>query len=70
MPLILCRRKGGRRWIEGRGGGRAGASMIDLGRGREGAFFRGNKETLCESEREMKTVHMPSVTPLSASGFT
>lgn len=51
MLLILCRRKEGR-WIEGKGGGRVGGSVIDLGRGREGAFLGTNKESLCEGERD------------------
>lgn len=33
--------------------------MIDLGRGREGAFLGGNKETLCEGERDENCSHAP-----------
>lgn len=72
MPLILCSRKEGRRWIEGRGDGRAGGSVIDLGRGREGAFLGTNKESLCEGERDENCSYVLclSVSPLSVSGFT
>lgn len=48
--------------------------MIDLRRGRKGAFLvgGGGKETrrVFVKEREMKTVHIPSVSPPPASGFT
>lgn len=65
MPLILCRRKEGRRWIEGRWKGRAGGSAIDLGRGGEGAFLDGGQtRRVFVKEREMKSIHMPSVSPV------
>lgn len=50
MPLILCRRKGGRRSTEGRGGGRAG-----------GSTSKGETRRLFVKAREMKSVHMASV---------
>lgn len=40
--------------IERRGGGRAGGSMTDQGRGREGKGRRRDKEALCEGRRDEK----------------
>lgn len=62
MPLILCSRKE-RRVTEGGGG-----SMIDVRRGREEVLFGGLE--LKRKRVFVRTVHMPSVSPLSASEFT
>lgn len=62
MPLILCSRKE-RRVTEGGGG-----SMIDVRRGREEVLFGGVE--LKRKRVFVRTVHMPSVSPLSASEFT
>lgn len=58
--------------MKARGGRRAGGSMVDLGRGGEGKELFGGRETrrLFVKEREMTPAHVPSVSPLSASGFT
>ena len=78
MPLILCRRKEGRRWVAGSGRWtcRRYYDRLEEGKGRSFSGWgwgQGHKESLCEGERDENCSHASpslrlSVSPPSASG--